>query len=51
MLSLIRLCRQCEGGMGAPVWPDGRSLIEQPVKLVAAFNIIRRLAPFYESGK
>lgn len=48
MLSLVRLCRMCEGGMGAPVWPDGRAILRQPVKLVAAFNFIRSLAPFYE---
>lgn len=48
MLSLVRLCRMCEGGMGAPIWPDGQEMLAQPVKLVAAFNYIRSLAPFYE---
>lgn len=51
MLSLIRLCRMCEGGMGSPSWPDGKSLLDQPVKLVAAFNTIRSLTGFYEDGK
>jgi len=50
MLSLIRLCRMCEGGMGAPSWPDGGSILDQPVKLVSAFNMIRSLTPFYERG-
>lgn len=48
MLSLVRLCRQCEGGLGAPVWPDGGSLLDQPVKLVQAFGYIRTLCAFYE---
>lgn len=47
-LSLIRLCRMCESGMGAPVWPDGGSILDQPVKLVRAFNFIRALSAFYE---
>lgn len=51
MLALVRLCRMCEGGMGAPVWPDGKALIDQPVKLVTAFNMIRALAPYYEKMK
>lgn len=48
MTSLVRLCYLCEGGMGAPVWPDGGSLIDQPVKLVAAFNMIRSLSSYYK---
>jgi hypothetical protein len=48
MLSLVRLCRMCEGGMGAPVWPNGLAMLDQPVKLVSAFNYIRSLSPFYE---
>lgn len=51
MMSLVRLCRMCEGGLGAPVWPDGGSLLDQPVKLVSAFNYIRSLAAFYEKRK
>lgn len=51
MLSLIRLCRMCEGGMGAPVWPDGGSLLDQPVKLVQAFGVIRALCPYYEKRR
>ena len=48
MLALVRLCRMCDGGMGAPVWPDGGALLDQPVKLVQAFNLIRTLSPYYE---
>lgn len=48
MIDLVRLCRMCEGGMGAPVWPDGGALIDQPRKLVEAFNFIRSLYAFYE---
>lgn len=51
MLSLIRLCRMCEGGLGAASWPDGGSLLDQPVRLVAAFNMIRSLAPYYDKRK
>ncbi len=47
MLSLISLCRQCEAGSGAPVWPDGKAILDQPVKLVKAFNMVRSLIPFY----
>lgn len=49
-MSLVRLCRQCEGGLGAPVWPDGGSLLDQPVKLVSAFGYIRGLTAFYEKA-
>ena len=51
MLSLIRLCRMCGGGMGAPVWPDGRALLDQPVKLIQAFNIIRSVMSHYTDKK
>lgn len=38
---LIRLRQHCIGEYGQVVrWPDGRSLIDQPVKLVRAFDII-----------
>jgi hypothetical protein len=47
MLSIISLCRQCENGSGAPVWPDGGAILDQPVKLVKVFNLIRSLIPFY----
>jgi len=50
MLSLVRLCRQCEGGLGAPVWPDGGSMLDQPVKLVQAFSYIRQLCAHYEKA-
>lgn len=51
MDSLITLCRQCEAGYGQPVWPDGGSILDQPVKLVKAFNMIRSLIPFYLKGR
>jgi hypothetical protein len=51
MLNLVALCRACEGGLGAPVWPDGGSLLDQPVKLRNAFNYIRTLCAFYERKK
>lgn len=51
MLSLIGLCRQCEAGMGAPVWPDGRAILDQPVKLVKAFNMIRSMIAWYEKKR
>lgn len=51
LLDLIRFCRMCQGGMGGPSWPDGGSILDQPVKLVAAFNMIRSLSPFYESNR
>lgn len=34
--------------MGPPVWPDGGSILDQPVKLVKAFNLIRSLSAYYE---
>ena len=51
MLDLIRLCRMCESGMGSPTWPDGGAILDQPVKLVQAFNFIRSLYGFYENNK
>ncbi len=51
MLDLVRLCRMCESGMGSPTWPDGGAILDQPVKLVQAFNMIRTISPFYEADK
>lgn len=51
MLALVSLCRRCEGGMGAPAWPDGRSLLDQPVKLVRAFDMIRSLSGWHEKKR
>lgn len=51
MLHIISLCRRCEGGMGSPVWPDGKALLDQPVKLVKAFDLIRSLSRFYTDKK
>ncbi len=51
MLSLVNLCRQCETGMGAPIWPDGKAILDQPVKLVKAFNAIRTTMGYYEKSR
>lgn len=51
MLDVVALCRMCESGMGQPVWPDGGALLDQPMKLREAFNLIRSLAPYYEKGR
>lgn len=37
---LVRTYRQCLDGWGNITWPDGRALLDQPVKLVAAFGVI-----------
>lgn len=34
------LFHQCRDGYGRIIWPDGNPLIDQPVKLTRAFNII-----------
>lgn len=34
--------------MGAPSWPDGGALLDQPVKLVRAFDMIRALSRHYD---
>lgn len=31
---------QCDRGMGGVEWPDGGALLDQPNKLVSAFNVI-----------
>lgn len=51
LLDLIRFCRMCQNAYGAPGWPDGGSILDQPVKLVAAFNMIRSLSSFYEKPR
>jgi hypothetical protein len=38
--ALVRTYRQCSGGLGGVTWPDGGSTLDQPVKLVEAFNVI-----------
>jgi hypothetical protein len=47
---LVKLYRQCAGGL-AMEWPDGRALLEQPVKLVRAFGIIGSTLERYKKGK
>ena len=40
-MQLIGFRRHCLGDNGQALrWPDGRALIDQPVKLVQAFDII-----------
>lgn len=51
LLDIIRLCRMCQNGMGSPSWPDGGAILDQPVKLVSAFNFIRSLSSYYESNR
>jgi len=36
----VRVFHQCDMGMSGRVWPDGGSLLDQPCKLVQAFNVI-----------
>lgn len=31
---------QCRDGFGAMRWPDGRGLLDQPVKMIRAFDVI-----------
>lgn len=33
--------------MAGPIWPDGGALLDQPLKLIAAFNYIRALSAYY----
>jgi len=37
---MIRMYQQCDNGMAGRVWPDGGALLDQPCKLVQAFNVI-----------
>lgn len=37
---LLRVYRQCDRGMAGLVYPDGRSLLDQPLLLLDAFNAI-----------
>jgi hypothetical protein len=30
----------CRGGFGGVSWPDGRPLIDQPMRLILAFNVV-----------
>ena len=38
--ALVRTYRRCTGGLGGMTWPDGGSMLDQPVKLVEAFDVI-----------
>ncbi len=39
-MEMVHLYLQCDRGMSGMVWPDGRALLDQPLKLVQAFNVI-----------
>lgn len=38
--ALLRLYSQCDRGMAGYVYPDGRSLLDQPLPLLDAFATI-----------
>lgn len=37
---MVRMYHRCDMGFAGRVWPDGRGLLDQPCKLVAAFAVI-----------
>jgi len=37
---VLSLYNRCDMGMAGRVWPDGRSLLDQPCLLVQAFDVI-----------
>lgn len=40
-MDVVSLYYQCLDGYGAVTrWPDGRALLDQPLKLIDAFNLI-----------
>lgn len=47
---LVQLYRQSLDGWGNVVWPDGRPLLDQPVKLTRAFAVMRRTLARFEKG-
>lgn len=36
----MSLYRQCDRGMAGMVWPDGGAVLDQPMRLISAFNTI-----------
>ena len=38
------MAMSCRDGFGSIRWPDGRALLDQPMKLIAAFNTIFSIA-------
>lgn len=50
-LSLVRLYRLSTGGLGGVQWPDGKPLLDQPVKLVRGFGVIASTLQRYESKR
>lgn len=43
---------RCRDGFGSIRWPDGRGLLDQPNKLIQAFDVIYAVAEQYrEKGK
>jgi hypothetical protein len=41
---------RCRDPMGGTRWPDGRGLLDQPLRLVAAFDVIAREVKRYQGG-
>jgi hypothetical protein len=39
-LDLVRTYQLCDRGMTGVQWPDGRGLLDQPMRLVQAFAVI-----------
>jgi hypothetical protein len=39
-MDLVHMFHRCDMGMAGRIWPDGGSLLDQPVKLVRAFSVI-----------
>lgn len=39
---MVYLYHRCDMGMAGRVWPDGRALLDQPERLVRAFDLIGR---------
>jgi hypothetical protein len=39
-MGLVELYQRSVDGMGSMNWPDGRSLLDQPCRLITAFDII-----------
>lgn len=42
---------QCDRGMSGVVWPDGGALLDQPVRLIEAFNVVGAALEQYREKK
>jgi len=49
-MGLINLYRRCDMGMAGFVWPDGGAYLDQPVRLIEAFDVIRTSLAKKEPG-